>query len=224
MATHVQNMGAATKLTAATSQAITPSANQASLGNKLILAVQGSNHVTSVTDSKGNTWTVDSFGATGTTQASICSCTPTSALTTGDTITVTLASATAIAYTLEEFSGLQAVAPDTTGTNFTASGQPATLSVTTTGDDLLFAAWSFFTGAALTFTPTSGWTGGQSAQVNSRYLIFEWIEEAAAGSYDTSGAATSTSNQNAGALVAYKATAAPPAAGAATRRLMGVGA
>ena len=159
MATHVQNMGKNSLASSAT-PTFSPSSNQSALGNKLILCAEGTSSFVSVVDSQSNTWTIDKQAATGTTQVMIASCIPTTALTTSDTITITVSGTNQIWYALEEFSGLQGVAPDVTGSATTVSGAPATVSVTTTADDLLFAAWCYFSSASpLTFTPTSGWAG-----------------------------------------------------------------
>ena len=111
-----------------------PSANTVA-GNTLILlaaAGQYSAYVTGVSDSKGNTWTVDVVNATSGRTADVCHAYLTTAILTSDTITVTVnATAPLGSLWLEEFSGLASGNSfDKSGTKTNSAGTSYTTSST----------------------------------------------------------------------------------------------
>ena len=111
-----------------------PSANTVA-GNTLILlaaAGQYNAYVTGVSDSKGNTWTVDVVNATSGRTADVCHAYLTTAILTSDTITVTVNATTPLgSLWLEEFSGLASGNSfDKSGTKTVSAGTSYTTSST----------------------------------------------------------------------------------------------
>jgi hypothetical protein len=140
-------------------------------GNFAVLAIRtgGGAAVSSVSDSKGNTWTVDRQTTnTSLARGAIATARLASALTTSDTITVTLASSQFANVAAFEYSGVATSSPFdqsaiNNGSGTTASAGPT--GTTTQADELVvgFAG----TGSANTgFTPPVGWNNRASNSTN----------------------------------------------------------
>lgn len=219
---HVQTLGTGVTTATGGTHTLTVPANQSSLGNELILILsdQGDS-VTSISDSKSNTWTIQKDFLNAGLDVAIATCIPTSALTTSDTITVTCSNTGfAVLWGLEEFSGLTQTLDGTpqTGTTSTVSGL-----TTTNANDLILAAFSDFHSGAVTFTAASGYTAGTLVDIGSPgsfHLWWEWEIVSSTGAQTTSGTSIS-SGQISGILLALKATAAAVVAHNLT--LLGVG-
>lgn len=126
---------------------IVPTANT-TVGNRLIMAfsVGSSRVITGVSDTQGNSWNIDSESG-GARSSAILSCYLTTALTTGDTITVTLNAASAAFVAVAEFSGLESSALDKTNSNQAGSvtaGNTNSTGTLSQADELVVVtiAWS----------------------------------------------------------------------------------
>lgn len=150
-------------------------ATNCTAGNLLVLLAAGrvTGTVSSVTDTKGNTWTVDKTASSGTSVClGVCSTLQDAgALTTTDTITVTFSgSSTCAAWLLEEFFGFSTgaaadqTATDGASTNVT-SGDTGTTSATSQAVELAIAGICL-SGAAGTVTKGS-YLSFTTAQKNS---------------------------------------------------------
>ena len=114
---YVGEIGTVTKDPAGTTSVITVGASGVTAGNHIIIvgALQGSNVVTSVADTGGNTYTVDRTHSTaGTATANICSAHVATGLVNGNTITITHPSSVG-SFLAEEFSGVHAYSGRSTG-------------------------------------------------------------------------------------------------------------
>lgn len=207
--------GSGSKSTSST-QVIAPISN-ATAGNTLVLVIANQSSsaavVTSVTDSRGNTWTIDAVNsATGAPGISICSTRQNqAALRTSDTITVTMSGSTTVSYWLEEFVGQ--FTKDVTGNNSGSAGTTLTTSgTTTTATEFVVStftaqkngaatSWSWTTDPASSSFPTGSLPTSNSVNTtNAQYQILS-----SAGAISISD--TVSSNANAGwkaTLVAYK--------------------
>jgi hypothetical protein len=224
----VQNVGSATSgTTGSGTYPITVSAAATSPGNGVILWARfgGGDYVTAVSDTRGNTWQVDSTGSQAQANASICSCViaPGKALVSGDTITLTLRQVqgdAAGAAACAEFSGLLVTAghldADKTATAQTGSGTTitaATATNTSEASELVLSAVAFG-GTAPTLTPggsdpDSGGTWNDlalpaaPAVSDAAYQIAEAVSE-----FSCTWTSTGSGNINA-AIVTYKTAGAP---------------
>ncbi len=146
--------GGGTSASATTLTVTIPSGQGASVGNLVWLGAGCSNARTlsSVTDSKGNTWTVGSRQQAGGTNinAAFAYCVPTTALVAGDTITLTWSGSGSSAAGFLEFSGQAASSlVDQVGSVFSAgSSSSATYNAVTDGnldttDELVLVSWAF---------------------------------------------------------------------------------
>lgn len=143
---YVGEIGTVTKDPAGTTSVITVGAAGVAAGNHIIIVgtLQGTNVVTSVTDTAGNTYTVDKTVVTAAiAPTQVCSAHVTNALVNGNTITINHASSVG-AFLAEEFSGIatSSYVDQTAGTGATTStaintGATATLAAT---DDLQICA------------------------------------------------------------------------------------
>jgi microcystin-dependent protein len=105
---YVQRVASRGSSSAATTLVATLGSITTTVGHHLILQAVGGAIISSVADSKGNTWQVDKTDASGTERPSIASSKLTTALIAADTITVTWASSNQGAFVVDEFTGLNA--------------------------------------------------------------------------------------------------------------------
>jgi hypothetical protein len=159
-----QNHNTTTNTTVAVTLSVTPAA-----GNTLIGYMRGGSNfaLSSISDTKGNTWTIDAVTASTNTTAAVYSCQPTTPLVSGDVVTFTLAgSAASKTASIYEFSGVLNPSPvDQTAiansgtTNTTGSAGPtATL---TGSNDLVF------TGCATSTSNTSTYNASGYTMINT---------------------------------------------------------
>lgn len=140
-------------------------------GAFIVLTVAWSNDtatiptITSVTDSRGNSYTVDASAGTANATVScvIITAPVTTALQSGDTITVTI-SANRQRWVLQadSFTGVGAV--DKTAANHAPASSTAmstgVTAATTSADELVIACFGFGRGSGATSTLDAGWSGG----------------------------------------------------------------
>lgn len=142
-ASFIQGIGTVSAVTSGTTLTISVPTGGIPAGHTLIVRTCGDYTSTgaSVTDSRGNTYTRDrSSGDSGTTmRASIFSCAVTTALQSGDTITITWPSAVNVrAAAVDEFARvLSPIAVDVQNGASGTSTSPSVTAVTTNGDDLM---------------------------------------------------------------------------------------
>jgi hypothetical protein len=177
--------------------------------------------ISSITDSRGNTWTTtpdDSVLAGTTLAVAIIRARVTTALQIGDTITITIsASRSKWAIQLDEFDDVNASTPkDVTAHNAPGSSTSLTTTATATtaqNYELLYAAFGFGTGRTITIP--SGWSGGASVETTGgtdRALQSIWKYQTTAAA-ETATLTLNTASTYGAVLVTYKATsAAPPVA------------
>lgn len=166
---HLARLGTATA--ASTSVGAVTVGSAVAAGATVILTAAWSNDtaavptITSVVDSRGNSYAVDASGGTGnaTVSCAIIRATVTTPLQVGDTITVTI-TANRFRWVLEAnaFDGVGAL--DQIGANHTP-GVVAAMSTgvtpeTTAPDELLIAAFGFGRGSGAESTLGAGWSGG----------------------------------------------------------------
>lgn len=161
----VRNLSSGTSKSSASSIATAVMPATVPIGDTVLVAYVGStttSAVSSVTDTKGNTYTVLSDVAGTTSRIAIAASVLTVALTTADTITVNLAAASGIRTVVaDEFSGLaitqDVAAKSAAGTSSTPSTGAS--AVTVTANTLTFAAFGVSNGTASgTFTQGVGYT------------------------------------------------------------------
>jgi hypothetical protein len=205
----VQNVGSAAPGSAVTSFTI-PITNLPSVGHTLLLAVatDGTPVVSSVSDPRSNTWTVDVTNTTYTGAAiSIVRATVTNAYQSNDNLTVTLSGSTAGAgyAQIQEFTALPSSPVDNTASNYSTTAVTAldagTTATTTEAIELVVAAWSI-SGATGGFTPGGGYTviGGGGG---TRYLEWTYLVTSSTGAQHPT-ATIGTGRAFSGAVVAYK--------------------
>lgn len=178
----------------------------APIGDTLILALKTSASfaVSSVADSKGNTWTVDkTTTASSSARLSICSTRLTTAMVTGDTITATLSgTSTATAGAVYQYNGLALTSAVDAAVGFqgnTSTSGATGACVTTHANDLIFTAAA--TGAGTGWTaPGSPWTE-RSAGLNAVDAADQTVT--ATGSFNPTWTWTTSSNFGV-ATVGYK--------------------
>lgn len=211
---HVATPIAGTAIT--TNSATLPVLSAVPAGHTLIGAVasinpSGSIPVFTVSDTKGNTYTVH---ATVTT-TSVCtlgifSAELTAALTTSDTLTVSLAGGTYTrwAVTVEQFDNLVSPARDqmATGSGTGTLFDSGTTDVTTSTHEMVFGGFAFGNPAGKTITAGAGYTAsamqGTTVGTSDRGVFAEWKYVNSVGTQN----ATATSNAStgwAGAVVTF---------------------
>lgn len=183
-------------------------------GDTLIVTVEyetGTGSISSVSDSSSNTYTVDAtgrFNGSGNkTAISICSAYMTTALSSGDTITINFAASyNHKAAWVTEFSGLasssfvdQTANNNGTNANTVDSGTTAT---TTQADELLFASFGVATTGSQTLVPESS-PISYTALSSKVYGGSEYAIVSSTGTYNATGDFNSA-NHWAGAIVTYK--------------------
>ncbi len=219
--TLVKNIGATAVKGAHTQLQVTVPAAGVAAGNTVIIAIaldySSSNTppIPSCSDSKGNTYTLDVEHNQGNfMQGAICSAPVTTALVSGDTITVTHASLNATAMSANEFSGLltSGVLDKTAKSAGIATTTPnSTATATTTqADELLFGTVSIEDPPTITFTAGAGFTaltgaGTTGASGNSNMTVYpEYRIVTSTGAYSAAGTLSAASNWIA-AIATYKA-------------------
>jgi hypothetical protein len=188
------------------------------VGNTLCLVAGGagtiSRSVSSIVDSKGNTYELSLNSAGNTTPLCLAKAYITNALAPGDTITVTWSGTMATSMvSVHEFSGVTNVTVDKTATATATNTSPASAATATTtqADELLWGAvqvtWGVTT-AVDDFTAAAGIelptllvaTGSNQRALHPVYRIVS-----ATGAYTTSGTLV-TSNQWRASIATYKGT------------------
>lgn len=180
--------------------------NNASVGERVAvtIAVGGGLTVSSVTDSKGNSYSQDaSAGPISNRRTYVYSCvvaTSQNLVATTDTITVTYSSATATDHVVTAVALTNATSLDVAGAA-TGTGSTETATATTTAATVAVGShYQLRSGGAPTYTPGSGWTAidGVVYEYAASYQVFS-----TAGSKSTGGSWT-TSFDWASCFAAYK--------------------
>ncbi|OHA79556.1 MAG: hypothetical protein A2747_03910 [Candidatus Yonathbacteria bacterium RIFCSPHIGHO2_01_FULL_44_41] len=225
----VQNIGAVAQKGAHTQLQITVPAGGVASGNTVIIGIASDYSsanppplIPVCSDSKGNTYTTDvEYNYNNSKQGSICSAPITTALVSGDTITVTHTSLNASAMSATEFSGLlTASALDQTAKTYsltTALDSTATAS-TAQADELLFGSFTseapptttFTAGGIFTALPSAGTSG--SAASSNMTIFTEYQIVSSIGTYNATGT-LSGANDSIDLIATYKATVAAPPSG-----------
>lgn len=184
-------------------------AGQSVVGSLVLSA--GAIPTATITDSKGNTYTVDASVTTGSSATTyIFSSNITTGIVPGDTLTIGLSAGTGRwLVSVQGFGNLLTPALDRTATN-TDNGTSMTTGTTlatTAADELVFAAFGF--NAGRTFTPDtgSGFTGipqiSTATGSNDRSLGAQWKYVTATGT-QTANATLSSAGAYAAAIATYK--------------------
>ena len=183
-------------------------------GTLAVLAATGLQNktISSVSDSKGNTWNVDSTGGDGTRTTNFASAQISAAITNADTITITWSSVTSAthSYWLEECGVIaSSSAFDKSATNNATSTPSLVTGVTATLSQSVELAWAIgITSISSSWTPGSGWTSATTATLNSNLSILEYKITASTTGLNGSGSWVSSGNV-AGGIVTYKAAVIP---------------
>ena len=219
---YVQNLAAA-PIQSAAPLVLTVGANT-TVGNMVVVAGRAlsSRTVTSVADSRGNTWTVD-FNGSATTGLGVASCVVAAGkqIVSGDTITITFSASAGTTYCgcAVEFSGqlvtAGAAVVDQTGTNSSAANTvTAVTSVgTAAAGDLVIgvAAQNNATGGTFNITSPDASSGGTWTDLDYPVPVaqLDLAYQIAGGAGQTFSAAWTCSSATAMAadIVAYKAAA-----------------
>jgi hypothetical protein len=207
-----------TTTTSETSHAI-PVAKATTVGNTVVVTVVCSGAVTvTVTDSKGNTYTVDRSQQFSTTETvAIAHGYQTAALTTSDTITVTVSASQWMTVACEEFVGMLSASPADVGASATVGASPdaaptSGASATTAQASEIVIGVIGTTGGP-TLTVASGWTTFPVGQLNPQGASFArqhlpaYQIATATGTFTMSASASTTTNW-AAAVQTYKAVTA----------------
>lgn len=176
--------------------------------------------ITSITDSRGNTWTTtpdDSVLASTTLAVAVIRARVATALQVGDTITITISAARSKwAIQLDEFDDVNTTPKDQTAHNAPGSSTSLTTGATAAtaqNYELLYAAFGF--GSGRTITIPSGWSGGASVETTGgtdRALQTIWKYQTTVGA-ETATLTLNTTSTYGGVLVTYKATSLTPPVG-----------
>lgn len=179
-------------------------------GNILILRFCCANRdVASIADSKGNTWQID-YTYHHNVYIMFASCKPSTQLTTGDTITVTLSGAVTLNHggCIEEWSGMDQTTwfrghdsgwyQAGTGTTRQTTG------VMAGAGDLVLGLWVAYVGSE-TVTPDTGYANSHtvSTGVNSLSYCIEQIQQVVPSGGSYAPYATSTNNVHSEGFAAY---------------------
>lgn len=211
----VQSQTPATATGNATSTTLTAD-KACTAGNLLVVALvcQGNDVITSVTDSKGNTWTVGPTIANGTNQGTSMAYTlqDGGAIAIGDTIVAHHTTAPGRVLTCDEFSGVDSTTP-TTGSAGTATGSStapaATMAGATTDADAMVYGIVGYNGTG-THTADGSFTESNEGLVNNagvnRKLATEYQIVSATGTYGFTDSLSASGAWSA-AVMAFKAAA-----------------
>ena len=173
----------------------------------------------SVTDTAGNTYTLITAANASAVTATLAYCVNASALSAGNTITVTFSSTRHIAMRAYSVSGIAASSAfDVSATQAAGSGTSASVgptSTTTQADELVFASWAYQN--SRTFTPGTGYTAGTKDETTStiRGRVAEWKIVSATGAQTADGT-WSASTTHAGVVATFKADASSLKSGSDT--------
>lgn len=204
----IQNVSGVTSI-------VVPVTTAPAAGHLLILSVSESSFgVSTVTDSAGNTWTVDATKTSGTVTSVASTGQNIAALTTADTVTVTFSGAIGrAAAAIHEISGADTsgsrVDKTATGTYTTTTSRSAgTTATTTSANALVWAAFgpnavetSFAAGTGYSNPSTSFYAASSAASIEFAYQIV-----GTTGAYSPTGTGGATAS-GAGVTVVYKAAA-----------------
>lgn len=186
------------------------------VGTLALEAGSGALPTLTVSDTHGNTYTVDKqiINATNI-SVSVFSCRVTTAINSGDTITLSASNGTRIrwAITIQAYDDILNPRIDQTASAIgtTASPNAGTTATTTNANELIYAGFGWTAGSNQTFTAGSGYTA--STQVNAspgsanRSGISEWKYVTLTGTQNPTGTLSASSSW-AGATVTYKSAAA----------------
>lgn len=210
----VQKAGAASSASTLSSLVV-PVSSATTLGNTLFLGVRSaaSIHISSVTDTQGNTWTVDAYSGAANNAGNLVRCSNAKALSTSDSVTINFSGASSVpCATLVEFSGLGASPPDQTATANGSGSTTLAVGPTGTTTQANELALTVIAGGNATYTPPTGWTAVPSGQsTNTQDLAYLILSS----TQTVSGTWTCNISPSMGAVIAtYETPApAPPAAG-----------
>jgi hypothetical protein len=228
---YVKELGKGTQTGTATTYVITLSATAAA-GNLAIGRIGTGSTVTisSVTDSRGNTWTVDKTQGSGPSAHLVSTGQDVGTLQSGDTITITISGSIAAGTAIfDEFSGMDITSSrvDKTAGNSagaTTARDAGTTAATTQADELVVGAFAI-AGDETSLTVGSGYSHFTSDYINDS------ATNSIAGEYQiVSATGTQNPTATAGANAAYRAVVATYKAAAggappviAIRALLGAG-
>jgi hypothetical protein len=206
---YVKTIGQAT--CGGTSTAVTVPASGVAAGNTVIVRLGlrgGTSGGVSATDSRGNTYTADRDSVGSNTRTVIFSAHVTTALTSGNTITVTHPSAPA-GVVASEFANIASSSRvDSSGAGTANNNSPSATLTTTTANDLLYGAFANQNNRSA--TEAAGWTTDThqmpdcgSGSGNKSTTHGAWRVASTAGSYTYNPTITHSEHWTA-AVVAYK--------------------
>jgi hypothetical protein len=208
---HVQQVASGGTAVNSNTLILTLSGVTTTAGNHLLLqAAARSGGVSSIADSKGNTWQVDKAQSVTGAFTSLWSCRITTPLVDGDTITITNVSSTGHSASVAEFSGLASTgwADQVAGNTGTGTAADSTATATTARDDELVFGIVGHQSTVTNYAPevlspvwnqtTVGASVGTVQTVRGMYRIV-----AATGTYSAKSAWT-TSRVWAAVIVTYK--------------------
>lgn len=207
----------ATSGTAVTSLAITLSSGIAD-GSLILVAIANHNSAAvvpdSVTDTAGNSYTILSAANASAVTANLAYCANASALSAGDTITVTYSTTRHIAMRAYSVSGAAASAFDVSATNTAGSGSSASVGptgTTTQANELIFAVFGYQN--TKTFTAGATYTAGTKTETTStiRGVVAEWKTVSSTGAQTADGS-WNASTTYAAVVGTFKEAATPAAA------------
>jgi PKD repeat protein len=213
----------ANAVSASTFSLTVPSGASTTVGRHLVVAYMfsgaGTNAVTGITDTRGNTYTIDAvrknIGATGLLVV-VASAKVTAALVPGDTITVTQNAVTTYhlmqVYEFDNFDPTSWVDKSATASSTGTEVSTAATATTAQADETLFAAVGFGDTSA-SLASASGWSDAGKVEASGTKIKGFAVaarDVSATGTYAYAGT-LSASEQWVAVLVTYKTVAAPPA-------------
>jgi hypothetical protein len=178
--------------------------------------------ISSVTDSKGNTWTLRATenAATANYQLYVYTCIPTTALTTSDHITITAASSiTKWMVLAHHFDDITSFDVSAVGTSTTSTMTTGTTATAANNDQLLYCAFAWTDASStVAMTPAAGFdtpaAGKATCSPSSapRALESQWTYVSTPGTR-SSGATLSSTQGSGGVILALNRNVSIPAAG-----------
>jgi hypothetical protein len=206
--------------TAVASKNINPPAAGFAVGNRVIACVHtrtpasGATALSTVTDSKGNTWTVDiTQGSASNSANAIASSTLTTSLVSTDTITFNWnANVNGTVWLLLEVSGLLSGAKDVSNTsaNTGAAAENGASVLTTNVDDFIVQNFGDSTNVTVS-SIAAGWTqaGVRNQIAGPTGIVVIYQEQIVVGTYNGSVTCSGAVNQARQSTVAYKVARLP---------------
>lgn len=210
------SIGSANDFGSATSLVITTTAT-ATVSSRITVEACGTETITGVVDSAGNTYALDRQHANGACRITIASAPVTTQLGSGGTITVSYAAGSfanmAAAQTTTGIATSSAVDQANSNTQFSAATWDSGNVNTTTADDLLIGCSAVF-GTATTSTAGGGATELFDAQSGGNSFTSVYRILSATGTFNATGtwASVAGAPDQSSAVVTYKMAAAPPPA------------